>query len=354
MKLLVLLVFLLVASCATGPPVSDPVTVVEREDVRRDTAPVEVATTPVTVSSTHDAAVYLNGTLQGEIRVDESGITRGGERIVTVPEGTHVVSIVPSSGPRAGEEIFRRIEVRAREPRTVQFEFVEDEPAAAVAVTPPARPSGTMVIQLPRGVYDGDVLNGRPHGFGVLETEDGDIYEGGWRAGKRHGHGVIKWADGSSYTGSWHEGEIQGEGTLVTAEEDRYAGEFQDGELHGTGVYHWADGSRYEGEWDAGQRQGVGIMEWADGDYYEGEWIDGKPHGFGLVIWQDATNYEGEFRLGEPHGFGIYKEPDGLRYEGEFTEGRATGGILTTPSGDRYWATMTEAGEWDWSRAVDE
>ncbi len=161
-------------------------------------------------------------------------------------------------------------------------------------------PSGTMVVRTPQGTYDGDVRNGIPHGAGTMEWEDGAVYTGEWA----------------------------------------------DGRPHGSGEYRWPDGARYIGQWRDGRRHGVGSMQWADGTYYEGTWEEGQPEGTGFMEWRDGTTYEGELAAGRPDGVGTYTAPDGLRYEGEFARGRAVGGILTVPSGQQYWATMTPEGEW--------
>jgi hypothetical protein len=50
-------------------------------------------------------------------------------------------------------------------------------------------------------VYNGDVLNGQRHGFGVLTFRNSPArYEGYWQHGKRHGKGTLYYdAEGLSY-----------------------------------------------------------------------------------------------------------------------------------------------------------
>ena len=69
--------------------------------------------------------------------------------------------------------------------------------------------------------YEGDLVDGRPHGRGVYRWPSGARYEGEWRDGKRHGRGVYTWADGG-----------------------RYDGEYVDGARTGRGVQTWAGGTR--------------------------------------------------------------------------------------------------------------
>lgn len=49
-----------------------------------------------------------------------------------------------------------------------------------------------MKTTLPDGrVYEGEVLDGRPHGKGKLTYADGGSYEGEWLGGEPHGKGKV-------------------------------------------------------------------------------------------------------------------------------------------------------------------
>jgi len=46
-------------------------------------------------------------------------------------------------------------------------------------------------IKLPNGdLYEGAVVNGRPHGYGVLTSANGDCYKGEFSNGRKDGYGV--------------------------------------------------------------------------------------------------------------------------------------------------------------------
>ena len=75
-----------------------------------------------------------------------------------------------------------------------------------------------------KGIYKGDIQNGKANGKGVWEYE-GDDY----------------------------------------IEEKVYRGDFKDGKYHGNGTTIWANGSRYDGEHKDNQRHGKGIQKLADG-----------------------------------------------------------------------------------------
>ena len=74
-------------------------------------------------------------------------------------------------------------------------------------------------------VYEGDWLNGRPHGYGKKYDNGRLIYEGEWQNDKRHGHGK-----------EYVNGQLQ------------YEGDFQEDKRHGNGKLFQPDGTiSYEG-----------------------------------------------------------------------------------------------------------
>ena len=55
--------------------------------------------------------------------------------------------------------------------------------------------------------YQGAVLHGRSHGYGVLWLKDSMVYAGQWKNGKRQGMGTAFDAKGRKITGRWNAGE---------------------------------------------------------------------------------------------------------------------------------------------------
>jgi hypothetical protein len=51
--------------------------------------------------------------------------------------------------------------------------------------------------------YEGEMLDGRYNGHGVMTWANGDHYDGGFKDGSKHGHGVYTWASGFHYEGDW-------------------------------------------------------------------------------------------------------------------------------------------------------
>jgi len=88
-----------------------------------------------------------------------------------------------------------------------------------------------------KGVYVGDLKDGKRHGQGTLTKPNGDMYEGEFRDGERTGQGKFNWSDG-----------------------EKYVGEFKDGKQDGQGTYTHSDGRKYVGEWKDGYRTGQGTF----------------------------------------------------------------------------------------------
>ena len=80
-------------------------------------------------------------------------------------------------------------------------------------------------------------------------------------ADRKHGAGRMEWADRASYEGQWVDGQPHGEGVLRERSGGVFEGDFVGGEARagpGVGRQTYADGSWYEGPWRAGMRHGRG------------------------------------------------------------------------------------------------
>jgi hypothetical protein len=85
-----------------------------------------------------------------------------------------------------------------------------------------------------RGWYEGEVVDGLPHGKGTHLKADRSRYTGEWVRGKRHGWGEASFATGGSYTGGWKDNAFDGQGVIVYAGAGhKYEGVFQDGRVAG-------------------------------------------------------------------------------------------------------------------------
>merc|ERR1711994_296984 len=123
----------------------------------------------------------------------------------------------------------------------------------------------TKVIGFKEGRYEGEVnAAGDPEGSGTLEYPGNDeflrqFYEGEFVNKKAHGKGMMRWNQGDKYEGEWKEGLRHGRGKYTYPNKDVYNGNWNNGVRHGKGKYMYKeDEGVYEGEWVEGIKQGKG------------------------------------------------------------------------------------------------
>nr|UMO78652.1 Morn repeat domain containing protein [Pandoravirus belohorizontensis] len=183
-----------------------------------------------------------------------------------------------------------------------------------------------------RGTYYGDLVNGRPHGYGAMlipplkESSRGgrhdqsveppaqpklDCYEGEWNNGAISGYGICRWSCGMRYEGEYKDNARDGYGVVTWPSGARYEGERKNGHRHGTGTHVWTSGNQYSGEWADNEMHGHGIYRWADGTRYDGQHASDRLAGRGVVTYLDGSVYDGEWLRGRKHGDGVHTYSDG-------------------------------------------
>ena len=199
--------------------------------------------------------------------------------------------------------------------------------------------------------YEGEWLNGRPHGHGILIVTNAGknnildeiyifqkgnyhYYLGEFRYGGSHGQGVFHSSDGTYYQGEWIKDQRHGQGTYTFANGNKYIGEFKDDRFHGQGTYTWASGDKYVGEWKDDRFHGQGTYTHASGDKYVGEFNSGDKHGQGTSTYADGATYIGKWKDDLFHGQGTYTYASGDKYVGEYFRGKLEGkGTYTSVDG---------------------
>lgn len=122
---------------------------------------------------------------------------------------------------------------------------------------------------MPAGTYQGQCVNGRPHGSGEVMFVNGDRFKGSFKDGRIDGKGF--WVSGSSG--------------------NTYSGNWRDGRREGSGTYHWVQSSQqYVGEWVDDKRNGQGTLTWANGDRFEGEFRDNRQYNGTYFTSNGATH----------------------------------------------------------------
>lgn len=64
-------------------------------------------------------------------------------------------------------------------------------------------------------IYEGEWINNRFHGKGILHSSDGGRYDGRFDNGAKEGYGVQYNFDGTIYKGNWLQGKKEGFGVLT-------------------------------------------------------------------------------------------------------------------------------------------
>jgi hypothetical protein len=154
---------------------------------------------------------------------------------------------------------------------------------------------GTFVAKDKKLRYEGEFVEGRREGHGVLWKEEGKgqlrrVYEGAGLGGKRHGAGTLYSSNGDVYTGEFVAGKKEGQGKTVYGNDEYYEGEYVADMRQGYGVLIKANGDRYEGNWAADKKEGPGVYYYvAKSQMYKGEWRDDIPKCGELVDLDDGS-----------------------------------------------------------------
>lgn len=112
-------------------------------------------------------------------------------------------------------------------------------------------------------------------------TETNGIYTGERIEGKKHGNGKYEWNDGAVYEGEFSEDKINGKGKLVIPKKGTYEGVFVDGKRNGQGTFTFSNGDTYNGNWKDDKMSGQGTYTFSNGDIYVGEFSNNKFNGQG-------------------------------------------------------------------------
>jgi len=168
-------------------------------------------------------------------------------------------------------------------------------------------------------VYEGDYVNGKPHGKGKKTFTDGKVYEGDYDEGSESGKGKMTLLNGAVYEGDFMLGAPHGFGRSKEENGSVYHGGWSNGKKSGRCKYTFANGNVYEGNWEGEDANGKGKMTLKNGNVYEGDFVNGKPHGKGKATYPDGRVEKGKWKNGEFKGLfgfssssGSYGEPFGV------------------------------------------
>jgi len=132
--------------------------------------------------------------------------------------------------------------------------------------------------------YKGEVQGLQKHGKGVFSCDD-FLSDGNWMNGKKCGTGILRYKDGSIFEGEWFEDQVLGFATLTRINGDVYKGEWTD-LYRGSGIIDFTNGDEFIGSWWlAGSEENKEIMVIKNGSHKE----KGKS-----LNKEEEKSYEGE------------------------------------------------------------
>ena len=113
---------------------------------------------------------------------------------------------------------------------------------------------GHNLQKCPIKYYEGDLNNlCQRHGKGKDTRTTFNycvgVYDGDWVNDKKEGKGIMTFNNGNKYEGMWDYDNMCGKGTMTYANGNKYDGEWKNSHKHGNGIMTYANGNKYEGEW---------------------------------------------------------------------------------------------------------
>lgn len=188
------------------------------------------------------------------------------------------------------------------------------------------------------GCLSGDCINGKGKAIYYETNNNSYTYEGNFVNGKWEGDGLLIIPDNATYKGTFKNGEVTGKGEITYADGNKYVGEVVNLNKEGEGLYTYKNGQTFKGIFKAGNVwTGEGYIFMSEKAYYKGSVLNGKQHGKGLLRFEDGATYEGTFNQGEGTGTGEIIYADGNKYTGEVVDLKKEGeGILTHKNGQTF------------------
>ena len=239
----------------------------------------------------------------------------------------------------------------------------------------PTEETGYATYEYDNGSYEGNLKNGRRHGYGPSRWDNGDVYDGEWVEDKKEGLAVYtaKWG---KYEGLYKNDARHGWGKETSKEGAVYEG-FWDGSSTCTDVIKTLDGvvtkgkivdgkfvpnaagraenistvkygnGEYEGDMVGSKRHGYGMYRWDSGAWYEGNWVDDLRKGFGKFFWTDGSKSEGHWDNDQMNGYGVYYSANGSYYFGQWKDDNKYYGkqVYSWGSYQGYWKNKTWCGK---------
>ncbi|MCJ8346539.1 hypothetical protein MJH12_13435 [bacterium] len=101
--------------------------------------------------------------------------------------------------------------------------------------------------------YDGECKDGYITGKGTTQWyrdgKPGQRSVGEYLNGKLHGYAIVNYNSGDKYEGTWANDKFHGKGAYILVNGTKYDGAFINGDQHGLGTLTWANGNYMKCIW---------------------------------------------------------------------------------------------------------
>lgn len=215
--------------------------------------------------------------------------------------------------------------------------------------------------------YTGSILNGQPHGMGML-LKNGTVTIGYWQHGNLNGEAVTIEKGSTGYYGKFKEDKPNGFGfkydiragcgylecdntdinksdtiennTDIDFDEfkivknrnignKKYTGCWYDHNPHGVGVIAGnANGPTVIGNYNKHFCNGKATIYYKGNGSYYGDMVNNNRNGLGARFYPDGSKYVGQYKGDKQTGIGAFSDVDGVMYIGNFVDGQYNGKIL--------------------------
>ena len=145
-------------------------------------------------------------------------------------------------------------------------------------------------------VYEGELLGGKPDGYGTMKFPDGDTFEGLHKNGLSHGYGTHSYESSDeldNYVGLWRSGKREGFGILIFSDSSRMEGYWEKDQLQ-YGEYLGSTGVILSGKWK-NSSLAEGKMKTELNEEFTGVFFSDGSFDHGSFLADNGDRYTGRF-----------------------------------------------------------
>ena len=187
--------------------------------------------------------------------------------------------------------------------------------------------------------YNGELVNGKKEGKGIMKYRNGDFYDGYWKNDLREGKGTLIKKKGDKYYGIWKNDKLEENVEIKFSNGDEYYGNLKYEKKFGKGKYIYKDlDIIYIGNWENDKKNGFGRL------IYKNKVIDLEFDLTKVKEYEIFERYEGNFKDDFFEGEGTFYYKDGKIINGIFKNNEPIQGKINYPNEDIYEGFLSKKG----------